>query len=99
MSDRRARSASSTWGSVASPTTGPPAAKKKQPPGPRGCEKRKAAAATRFGYAPDLDDATRLAAFRLRFRPRRSGPLDGTDMALIGDLAARFPVDRAPATA
>lgn len=58
-----------------------------------------AAAATRFGYAPDLDDATRLAAFRLRFRPRRSGPLDGTDMALIGDLAARFPVDRAPATA
>ena len=40
----------------------------------------------------------RLAAFRLRFRPHATGPVDATDMALIADLAHRFPVDRhAPA--
>jgi N-acetylmuramoyl-L-alanine amidase len=50
------------------------------------------AAARAFGY-PDLEEATLLAAFRLRFRPWASGPLEATDRALIADLAARFPVD------
>ena len=39
--------------------------------------------------------AARLAAFRLRFRPWASGPLDVVDMALAADLAQRFPVDGA----
>lgn len=56
------------------------------------------AAARGFGYTAEVTHAQRLAAFRLRFRPRATGPVDATDMALIADLAARFPVDRgAPA--
>ncbi|WP_177172677.1 N-acetylmuramoyl-L-alanine amidase [Loktanella sp. DSM 29012] len=47
----------------------------------------------RFGYTADVDDDTLLAAFRLRFRPRHTGPLDDTDRALAADLAARFGVD------
>ncbi|WP_460272190.1 N-acetylmuramoyl-L-alanine amidase [Celeribacter sp. ULVN23_4] len=35
-----------------------------------------------------------LPAFRSRFRPHHQGPLDGRDMALACDLAARFPIDR-----
>lgn len=54
---------------------------------------------TAFGYAPDVPLEARLSAFRDRFRPRHSGPLDGTDMALAHDLAMRFPVDRAVRTA
>lgn len=51
-----------------------------------------------FGYTADVTHAERLAAFRLRFRPHATGPVDATDMALIADLAHRFPVDRhAPA--
>ncbi|SHL89741.1 N-acetylmuramoyl-L-alanine amidase [Roseovarius litoreus] len=55
-------------------------------------------AARQFGYAlpPEGDEATLLGAFRQRFRPWASGALDDTDRALIADLAARFPVDRAP---
>ncbi len=45
-----------------------------------------------FGY-PDLPPETLLAAFRLRFRPWATGPLDDTDRALAADLARRFPVD------
>lgn len=52
-------------------------------------------AARAFGY-PDLDETTLLQAFRLRFRPWATGPLDPTDLALVTDLAQRFPVD-APA--
>lgn len=48
-----------------------------------------------FGYTAEVAHAQRLAAFRLRFRPRVSGPVDAVDMALIADLAARFPVDQA----
>ncbi len=59
------------------------------------------AAAERFGYplsgAGDLE--TTLAAFRLRFRPRATGPLCAADMALIADLAHRFPVDDGTVTA
>ncbi|MGM0740754.1 MAG: N-acetylmuramoyl-L-alanine amidase [Pseudomonadota bacterium] len=56
-------------------------------------------AARRFGYPlaeGDTDDsAPILSAFRQRFRPWASGALDDTDRALMTDLAARFPVDRA----
>ncbi len=51
--------------------------------------------ARRFGYDTGAGLAKVLAAFRMRFRPWARGPVDETDMALIGDLAARFPVDRA----
>jgi N-acetylmuramoyl-L-alanine amidase len=51
--------------------------------------------AQRFGY-PTADEAALLAAFRLRFRPLVSGPLDATDRAMMCDLAARFPVDLTP---
>lgn len=51
-------------------------------------------AAARFGYgsfAPDLV----LTAVRLRFAPWMSGPITARDVAIVTDLAARFPVDRA----
>lgn len=49
--------------------------------------------AHRFGYPADEDADTLLTAFRLRFRPDHTGPQDGTDLAMIHDLARRFPVD------
>lgn len=55
-------------------------------------------AALRFGY-PDAKPEDVLAAFRLRFRPWATGPTDDTDRAMIADLASRYPVDRAPASA
>lgn len=51
------------------------------------------------GYTADVADEVLLSAFRLRFRPRATGPLGPADMALIADLAQRFPVDASPATA
>jgi N-acetylmuramoyl-L-alanine amidase len=51
-----------------------------------------AALAQGFGY-PEADFETLLAAFRLRFRPRATGPLVSEDMIRIADLAARFGVD------
>ncbi|MFD1913911.1 N-acetylmuramoyl-L-alanine amidase [Halodurantibacterium flavum] len=48
--------------------------------------------ARRFGY-PDLPADILLAAVRLRFRPWGRGPLSGADMAVMADLARRFPVD------
>lgn len=56
--------------------------------------------AGRFGYDIGSNPPeTVLAAFRLRFRPQATGPLDGTDCARMADLAARFPVDRDAPTA
>ncbi|MFZ3581045.1 N-acetylmuramoyl-L-alanine amidase [Loktanella sp. DJP18] len=55
--------------------------------------------AARAGYTADVTDEILLAAFRLRFRPRAAGPVSPDDMALIADLAARFPVDADTATA
>ena len=49
---------------------------------------------TKLGYGVDFDDAPVLRAIRLRFRPWARGPLDQTDIAIMNDLAARFPVDR-----
>ncbi|MFZ0099750.1 MAG: N-acetylmuramoyl-L-alanine amidase, partial [Gemmobacter sp.] len=51
-----------------------------------------------FGYPPAPADAV-LAAFRLRFRPRATGPLSEADCMMIADLAARFPVDARAARA
>lgn len=49
------------------------------------------AAALIFGYPAEVAPELRLQAFRLRFRPWASGPVDGVDAALARDLAARFP--------
>ncbi|WP_417257832.1 N-acetylmuramoyl-L-alanine amidase [Celeribacter sp.] len=57
------------------------------------------AALDAFGYAPCDVPVARLNAFRDRFRPRHTGPLDGVDLAMAQDLARRFPVDRSPSTA
>ena len=57
-----------------------------------------AADARRFGY-PDVPPGPLLAAFRLRFRPWASGPLDEVDAALAADLARRFAVDAGAAQA
>jgi len=46
------------------------------------------------GYDTTQDAATLLAAFRLRFCPDASGAPDQTDLALLSDLAQRFPVDQ-----
>ncbi|MGR3641097.1 N-acetylmuramoyl-L-alanine amidase [Alterinioella nitratireducens] len=43
-----------------------------------------------FGY-PDVADDLLLQTVRLRFRPRHTGPLDGRDMAIMADLANRYP--------
>lgn len=48
--------------------------------------------ARRFGY-PDVAEDLLLAAFRLRFRPMATGPLDLIDTAMAANLALRFPVD------
>jgi len=54
-----------------------------------------------FGYRlhTDVTPDDILRAFRMRFRPGLSGPLAPGDCAMIADLAARFPVDRATTTA
>ena len=54
---------------------------------------RFAAAMKAFGYTATDDAALLLGSFRLRFRPGAAGPLDAVDLALITDLARRFPVD------
>lgn len=46
--------------------------------------------AERFGYRCDDDDLL-LQVFRMRFRPRVQGPVDTIDLAMITDLAMRFP--------
>ncbi len=51
------------------------------------------AAAEGFGYRED-DFETLLRAVRLRFRPWAEGALQAGDLALMRDLAARWPVDR-----
>ncbi|WP_417250060.1 N-acetylmuramoyl-L-alanine amidase [Celeribacter sp.] len=50
-----------------------------------------------FGY-PDAPLDSLLNAFRDRFRPRHTGPLDGVDMGIARELAERFPVDRCAVT-
>ena len=52
------------------------------------------ALAQRVGYTAEVEDDVLLAAFRLRFRPEAEGPVGSEDMAVLAELAARFPVDR-----
>mgnify|MGYP001799376427 FL=1 len=54
---------------------------------------RFAAAMVTFGYTATDDPDLLLKIFRLRFRPGHHGPLDAVDLAMIADLALRFPVD------
>ena len=46
------------------------------------------------GYRPDFSDEDVLRAVRLRFRPWARGPLEAGDIAVLKDMATRFPVDR-----
>lgn len=52
-----------------------------------------AVAARAFGYPPAPMPAL-LAAFRARFRPWARGPLGAGDVAMLTELARRWPVDR-----
>jgi N-acetylmuramoyl-L-alanine amidase len=47
----------------------------------------------RAGFTATDDDDVMLHCFRLHYRPHATGPLDLYDMALLTDLAQRFPVD------
>ncbi len=51
--------------------------------------------AGQVGYGAEFSDADILKALRLRWRPWAHGPLAPGDMAVLADIAARFPVDRA----
>lgn len=51
------------------------------------------------GFTADASFEDRLLSFRLRHRPCASGPLNATDMGLLTELAARYPVDGADLTA
>ncbi len=46
-----------------------------------------------FGYPVELGEATVLEAFRQRFRPTASGPLNTADRALMAGLARQYPAD------
>ena len=50
--------------------------------------------AQRFGYPIQYGLGEVLKAFRARFRPGATGPLDARDAAIMSDLAHRYPVDR-----
>ncbi|MBV7410495.1 N-acetylmuramoyl-L-alanine amidase [Maritimibacter sp. DP1N21-5] len=50
--------------------------------------------AATFGYPVEEGAEAVLDALRQRFRPWARGPLDNGDMAILRDLATRFPVDR-----
>ncbi len=50
--------------------------------------------ASAFGYSPSAAPDALLSAFRRRFRPWANGTLEPIDIALIRDLANRFPVDQ-----
>ena len=51
-----------------------------------------------FGMTAERDAEILLKAFRLRFRPWASGPLDDLDLGMASDLALRYPVDQLPLT-
>lgn len=52
----------------------------------------------RFGMTAECEAETLLAAFRLRFRPWATGPLDAVDMALAAEISTRYPVDQSTLT-
>lgn len=49
--------------------------------------------AASFGYPIELGEKLVLEAFRQRFRPMASGPLDPADRAMMSGLARQFPAD------
>ena len=44
-----------------------------------------------IGYDPDAEPESRLAAFRLRFRPGAAGSADATDAGIAAAVAERWP--------
>lgn len=46
-----------------------------------------------FGYPVELGEAMVLEAFRQRFRPTASGPLNTADRAMMAGLARQYPAD------
>ncbi len=58
-------------------------------PGAPGSDRPLGESLTAIGY-PDTDPATRLAAFRLRFRPWADGPEDVTDRRIAAAAATAF---------
>ena len=46
-----------------------------------------------FGYPVELGEAMVIEAFRQRFRPTASGPLNTADRALMAGLARQYPAD------
>ena len=46
-----------------------------------------------FGYPVEAGQSAILSAFRLRFRPGATGPLDVADEAMMSGLARQFPAD------
>ncbi len=44
-----------------------------------------------FGYPVELGDALVLEAFRQRFRPTASGPINTADRTLMAGLARQYP--------
>ena len=46
-----------------------------------------------FGYPIELGEKLVLEAFRQRFRPGASGPLDPADQAMMSGLARQYPAD------
>ncbi|SMC93163.1 N-acetylmuramoyl-L-alanine amidase [Primorskyibacter flagellatus] len=52
-----------------------------------------------IGYTSDADMTTKLAAFRLRYRPAATGPASRADSALALKLARDYPVDPVPRNA
>ncbi len=51
-------------------------------------------AAAAFGYPVGEGLLPILTAFRLRFRPHANGPLAPADLAMMQNLATRYPIDR-----
>ena len=49
--------------------------------------------AASFGYPIELGEKLVLEAFRQRFRPTASGPIDPADRAMMSGLARQFPAD------
>jgi N-acetylmuramoyl-L-alanine amidase len=49
--------------------------------------------AATVGYGRAFTDAEVLQAVRLRWRPWARGPLESADIAVLADIAARYPVD------
>ena len=49
--------------------------------------------AAAFGYPIELGEAVVLGAFRQRFRPDATGPLNAADRAMMAGLARHFPAD------